>query len=97
MGDVIPDTGSDLTALPDADCAALDLFNSPYMTGVSRGVHGTGVPTLIYRGKAELDGQRRPAFIQPLPGTQERLLGRDVLNQHRVLFDGPKREVVVNP
>jgi uncharacterized protein DUF5678 len=27
--DVIPDTGADLSVLPDTDCAAIDLFNSP--------------------------------------------------------------------
>jgi len=35
-GDVIPDTGSDVSLLPDADCQAIDLFNSPYMLGRRR-------------------------------------------------------------
>jgi len=32
-----------------------------------------------------------------LPTGRERLLGRDVLNQQRLLFDGPAGQVVVNP
>jgi hypothetical protein len=95
--DVIPDTGADLSVLPDGDCTAIDLYNSPYFTAVSSGVLGAGVTTLIYRGKAEIDGNRLPALIQPIPGGQERIVGRDVLNQQRVLFDGPAGQVIVNP
>src|SRR2546422_3428761 len=36
--DVIPDTGADMSLLPDTDCTAIDLFNSPYMTGMAGGV-----------------------------------------------------------
>jgi hypothetical protein len=95
--DVIPDTGADSSALPDADCKAFDLYSSPYLTGVSGGVVGATVTTLIYRGKAEINGIRVPAFIQPLAGSQERLVGRDVLNQHRVVFDGPVLKVSFEP
>jgi predicted aspartyl protease len=95
--DVIPDTGADVSVLPDTDCAAIDLFSSPYMTGISGGVVGAGVTTLFYRGKVELDGRRYAALIQPVPAGQERIVGRDVLNQQRVLFDGPAGQVVVDP
>lgn len=78
--DVIPDTGGDLSVLPDSDCTAFDLFNSPYFTGISSGVVGGSVTTLIYRGKAEINGTRVPAFIQPITGGRERIIGRDVLN-----------------
>jgi hypothetical protein len=83
--------------LPKNDCSAIDLFSSPYFTAVSSGVVGSSVTTLIYRGKAEIDGNRYPALIQPVAGGQERILGRDVLNQLRVLFDGPGARVVVDP
>jgi hypothetical protein len=83
--------------LPDADCAAIDLYSSPYMTGMSGGVVGASVTTLFYRGKVELDGRRHAALIQPIPGGRERIVGRDVLNQERVLFDGPAGQVVVDP
>jgi predicted aspartyl protease len=96
-GDAIPDTGADLSVLPQNDCTAIDLFNSPYFTGVSSGVVGSSVTTLIYRGKAEIDGNRYPALIQPVAGSLERIVGRDVLNQLRVLFDGPGARVVVDP
>jgi len=95
--DVIPDTGADVSVLPHADCAAIDLFNSPYMTGMAGGVIGASVTSLFYRGKAEIDGRRYSALIQPLPAGRERILGRDVLNQQRVLFDGPGGQVVVDP
>ncbi len=84
--DVIPDTGADLSVLPDADCAAIDLYSSPYMTGMSGGVVGASVTTLFYRGKVELDGHRYAALIQPIPGGRERIVGRDVLNQERSAF-----------
>jgi predicted aspartyl protease len=44
-------------------------------------VVGSSVTTLIYRAKAEIDGNRYAALIQPVPGGQERIVGRDVLNQ----------------
>jgi hypothetical protein len=94
--DVIPDTGADVSVLPATDCTAIDLFNSPYITGVAGGVIGAGVTTLFYQGKVEMDGRHYSALIQPVAG-HERILGRDVLNQQRVLFDGPAGEVVVDP
>jgi len=95
--DVIPDTGVDASVLPDTDCKAIDLFNSPCMTGLTGGVAGPTLTTLIYRGLVEIDGSRYSALIPPIPSGRERIIGRDVLNQQRVLFDGPKREVVVDP
>jgi predicted aspartyl protease len=95
--DVIPDTGADVSVLPQADCTAINLFNSPYMTGMAGGVVGARVTTLFYRGTVEIDGQRYAALIQPLPSGYERILGRDLLNQQRVLFDGPGGHVVVDP
>jgi hypothetical protein len=94
---VIPDTGADVSMFPDIDCAAIDLFNSPCMTGMAGGVVGASVPTLFYQGKVEIDGCMYPALIQSVPGGQERIVGRDVLNQQRMLFDGPAEQVIVNP
>jgi len=95
--DVIPDTGADVSVLPDTDCATIQLLNSPYMTGMAGGVVGASITTLFYRGKVEIDGHRCSALIQPIPAGQERILGRDVLNQQRVLFDGPAGQVIVGP
>jgi predicted aspartyl protease len=95
--DVIPDTGADLSALPAADCTAINLFSSPYMTGMAGGVVGARVTALFYRGMVEIDGRRYAALIQPLPTGQERIVGRDVLNQQRVLFDGPGGQVIIDP
>ncbi len=95
--DTIPNTRADLSVLPQTDCTAIDLFSSPYFTGISSGVVGRGVTTLIYRAKVEIDGNRYAALIQPIAGGQERIVGREVLNQLRVLFDGPSARVVVDP
>lgn len=91
--DTIPDTGADLSLLPDTDCRDIDLFTSPYFTSQSRGVIGPSVVTLVYRGYAEIDGLHFPALIQAVSGVTERLLGRDVLNQMRATFDGPQNRV----
>jgi predicted aspartyl protease len=95
--DVIPDTGADVSLLPDADCKAIDLFNSPCLLGTAGGAVGPSVTTLFYQGKIEIDARRYSALIQAIPAGRERILGRDVLNQQRLLFDGPARQVVVNP
>lgn len=95
--DVIPDTGADVSLLPDFDCQAIDLFNSPCVLGTSGGVVGASITTLFYQGKVDIDGRKFSALIQAIPAGQERILGRDVLNQQRVLFDGPAGQVVVNP
>jgi predicted aspartyl protease len=94
--DVIPDTGADVCVLPDTDCKAIDLFSS-HITGLAGGVVGGNVTTLFYQGKVEIDGARYSALIQPIPLGKERIIGRDVLNNQRVLFDGPKGEVVIDP
>lgn len=93
--DVIPDTGADLSVLLERDCQDIDLFNSPYFTTQSRGVVGPSIVTLVYRGHAEINGLRFPSLIQAIRGATERILGRDVLNQMKVTFDGPHGRVSV--
>ena len=97
FSDVIPDTGAHVSVLSNSACQAIDLFNSPSIAGAAGGVVGASVTAVFYRGKVEIDGNRYEALIQPVPGQQERIVGRDVLNQQRVLFDGPANEVIVNP
>ena len=97
FADVIPDTGADHSLLPDADYEAFSLFGSPYFTAVSGGILGGSAATLIYRARAEIAGTRVAALVQPVADGKERIVGRDVLNQLRILFDGPAAEVVVDP
>jgi predicted aspartyl protease len=92
--DAILDTGADHSVLPTADCVTFDLLRSPYYTAVSSGIVGAGITTLIYLGRGEIDGRRVPAMIQPVDGGQERIVGREVLNQHCITFDGPAGRVV---
>jgi hypothetical protein len=87
--DGIPDTGADVSVLPDTDGTTIDFFQSPYLTDMAGGVVGGSITTLIYRGKVEIDGCRHSVLIQPIPAGQERIFGRDLLNHQRLLFDGP--------
>jgi predicted aspartyl protease len=91
--DVIPDIGADLSVLPMMDAQAIDLLSSPYLTGVTSGVVGPDVATIIYLGHVEINGSVYPALIQAVPGARERLMGRDVLNHLRVTFDGPALKI----
>ncbi|MCX8103320.1 MAG: DUF5678 domain-containing protein [Candidatus Bipolaricaulota bacterium] len=91
--DTIPDTGADISLLPDADGRDIDLFSSPYFVSQSRGVVGPSVTTVIYRGFVEINGLLFPSLIQSVSNATERLLGRDVLNQMKANFDGPKNRV----
>lgn len=94
---VIPDTGADLSILPEQDCLDIDLFSSPYFRTLTRGIVGASVPVVVYRGNVEVNGQRFPSLIQFVPGGNERMLGRDVLNQMRVIFDAPANKVIFEP
>jgi len=95
--DAIADTGADLTLLPDVDCRAINLYASPSFTMRSAGAFGPVTTARIYHAKVEIDGRRLDAMIQPVLRGTERIVGRDVLNQLRVLFDGPKTELTVDP
>jgi len=97
FSDVIPDTGADLSILPEQDCLDIDLFSSPYLRTLARGVVGASVPVIVYRGHVEVNGHRFPSLIQFVPGGNERILGRDVLNQMRVIFDAPANKVTFQP
>ena len=87
--DAIPDTGADLSCLPLADCYQIDLFRFPYYSGVSHAFGGGIRQTIFYGGKVEIDGNMYSAIIEPVL-EPERLIGRDVLNQCKVTFDGPR-------
>jgi len=80
--------------LLEDDGLDIDLLSSPYFTTLSRGVIGPNIVTLTYRGNAEIGGVIYPSFIQLVRGGDERILGRDVLNQVKVTFDGPGSTVI---
>jgi hypothetical protein len=94
---VIPDTGADTTTLPWSDCQLLGLDPAAGVPGMISGVGGGRAMTIGYLIWAWLDGQEYPCQLQGDPAASERILGRDVLNRLRVLFDGPNGEVVFNP
>jgi hypothetical protein len=86
--DAIPDTGADLTCLPAQDCQDLDLFLFPYYSGISHPFGGVGRPVTFYAAWVEVNGKAHQAIVEPVR-ERERLVGREVLNQTKVTFDGP--------
>lgn len=94
---VIPDTGADTTTLPWPDCQGLGLDPAAGGPGLITGVAGGLAVTVGFLIWAWLDGQEYPCQLQGDFAAHERILGRDVLNRLRVLFDGPAGEVVFNP
>ncbi len=94
---VIPDTGSDASVLPWADCQLLQLAPLLGVPGFIGGIAGGFAATLTFQILARLDGQDYPCRLQADFTGDERILGRDVLNRLEVIFRGPAGEVVVNP
>jgi hypothetical protein len=94
---VVPDTGADASLLPWADCQLLQLAPALGAQGLISGVAGSSAATLTFQMWAWLDGQDYPCRLQADFVGNERILGRDVLNQLEILFRGPAGEVVVNP
>jgi hypothetical protein len=90
VSDAIPDTGADVTCLPVDDCQDLDLFRFPYYAGKSHAFGGATRQVTFYAAKIEINGNVYAAIIEPMD-ERERLVGREVLNQTKVTFDGPSR------
>ncbi len=88
--DAIPDTGADVTCLPVEDCQDLDLFLFPYYSGISHPFGGARHSVIFYGARVEVNGRVYNAIVEPVV-ERERLVGRDVLNQVKVTFDGPSR------
>ena len=53
--------------------------------------------TVVFDIWVQIDGKEFECRLHADPSGQERILGRDVLNQLEILFRGPANEVVVNP
>ncbi|HJT30930.1 MAG TPA: hypothetical protein VJ783_02605 [Pirellulales bacterium] len=97
LSQVIADTGADTSALPWADCQALQLDPAQGIPGLMSGVAGGSATTLGFNVRVYLDGNEYPCQVHADFIGNERILGRDVLNSLEVLFRGPSREVVLNP
>jgi hypothetical protein len=93
--DAIPDTGADVTCLPMDDCQDLDLFLFPFYMGISHPFSGMRRSVTFYGARVEVDGKVYSAIVEPVT-ERERLVGRDVLNQMKVTFDGPARLTTVD-
>jgi hypothetical protein len=88
--DAIPDAGADVTCLPMNDCQDLDLFLFPYYRGISHPFGGVTRSVTFYAARIEVDGRIYNAVVEPV-SESERLVGREVLNQMKITFDGPLR------
>ncbi len=97
LNQVIADTGADASALPWVDCQQLGLDPTRGRPIQMSGVAGGMAMSLLFPIWVHLDGQAHPCRLQADFVGNERILGRDVLNRLRALFDGPGGEVVVNP
>ena len=93
--DVIPDTGADVTCLPTNDCQDLDLLLFPFYAGISHPFGGARRSVTFYAAKVEVDSRVFNAIVEPV-AEHERLVGREVLNQIKVTFDGPSRTTTVD-
>ena len=91
----IPDTGADVSCLPENDCQDLDLFLFPYYTGISHPFAGLRRSVTFYGAKIEVDGTIYNAIVESV-AERERLVGREVLNQMKITFDGPTRIMIVD-
>ncbi|MBX9627752.1 MAG: hypothetical protein K2X82_28390 [Gemmataceae bacterium] len=94
---VIADTGADATTLSWADCRAAGLDRVPGRVGRMGGVGGGSVLSVVFNIWVQIDGREYPCRVHADFAGRERILGRDVLNRLRVLFDGPAGELVVSP
>jgi len=88
--DAIPDTGADVSCLPVDECQEIDLLLFPYYSGVSHAFGGGDQHVTFYAARVEIDGNMYNAIVEPV-AERERLVGRDILNQTKVTFDGPGR------
>jgi hypothetical protein len=88
--DAIPDTGADVSCLPTNECHDIDLLLFPYYSGTSHPFGGVSRQVTFYAARVEINGSIYNAIVEPVV-EHERLVGRDVLNQTKVTFDGPGR------
>jgi hypothetical protein len=92
--DVIPDTGADICMLPMIQCERIDLFSSPCRRYRLRGVTSAEVSqSLMFLGYVQLGTQEYLALISPYAGN-DKILGRDVMNQLTVTFCGKAGKVI---
>ena len=93
ISDIIPDTGADISCLHHSDCIDLKLLSAGYyLHNLKR--HGEDShDVILVNGYIEIDGKKYKSLIELVNDTDERLLGRDVLNQLKAIFDGRKQKV----
>ncbi len=86
------DTRADITVVPEPTAVALGLPRVGSIEVASYGGDVASVPT--YAARLEVAGT--VATVEVLADGDELLLGRDVLNRHRITLDGPVEELRVD-
>ena len=92
--DVIPDTGADICMLPVMQCGEINLFSSPCRRYRLRGITSAQASqSLMFLGRVQLGTEEYIAIISPYAG-DDKILGRDVMNQLTVTFRGKEGKVI---
>jgi hypothetical protein len=91
------DTGADVTVLPEAVVRKLALPGSGELT--VNGLGGTYHQVTVYTVQLSVHGSLPEQLVEAIAGVDERwvLLGRDILNAHRILLDGPAQALEILP
>jgi len=84
------DTGADVSVLPTAKCTFLNLVRSDLITVV--GYDGTESQRALHIASVGIRGgeaskETVEVLLLDLPNA---IVGRDILNRHRIVLDGPK-------
>jgi predicted aspartyl protease len=89
LDDIILDTGADMTCIPGTDCDAAQLAAGRKHYFKTRMYDQVPQRSVFYQANIEVDGKDRLSLVERVPDGEERILGRDVLNQIKATFDGP--------
>jgi predicted aspartyl protease len=95
LEDVILDTGADVTCMPESDCdaAQLRVAGEHYLETKKHGQQPSR--SVFHEAIVEIDGKNYSSLVERVADGEERILGRDVLNQLKATFDGPSGKVTI--
>ncbi len=95
IDDMVLDTGADVTCIRQSDRDAAQLTVAKQVTFSTRAYGHQPRLSVFYPAFVEIDGKAYRSLVQIVPDSEERILGRDVLNQLKTTFDGPQGKVTI--